>query len=160
MRAATEENIIPSTMNRPKGPESHATVHGSAQGFVQQITAGRHPLVADEPVSLGGTDTGPSPYDLLVSALGACTSMTVSLYARRKGWPLESVTVTLRHAKVHAADCEDCETKAGFLDRIECEVALHGPLSEEQRTRLLEIANKCPVHRTLTSEVVIKATLV
>jgi putative redox protein len=135
-------------------------VHGSANGFSQEITVGGHRLLADEPVALGGTDTGPNPYDLLISALGACTSMTVSLYARRKRWPLEGVTVKLQHAKIHAADCEDCEKKDGMLDRIECDVELHGALSEEQRKRLLEIANKCPVHRTLTAEIDIRTRLV
>jgi len=134
-------------------------VHGSASGFAQEITVGSHRLLADEPVSAGGTDRGPGPYDLLTAALGACTSMTVSLYARRKRWPLEHVTVTLRHAKIHAADCETCETKEGRVDRIELEVELHGALSEEQRARLLEIATKCPVHKTLTSEVDIRARL-
>ena len=151
------------TRDRPgpggAGPRE-AVVQGSAKGFVQEITVGPHRLAADEPEALGGTDTGPTPYDLLLSALGACTSMTVSLYARRKQWPLEDVTVRLRHSKVHAADCEDCETKAGKLDRIECDVELHGPLDEEQRARLLEIANKCPVHRTLTSEIEIRTRLV
>lgn len=143
------------------GAEPRETVvHGSAKGFAQEITVGRHRLPVDEPEALGGTDTGPSPYDLLTSALGACTSMTVSLYARRKQWPLEAVTVTLRHSKVHAADCEDCETKGGMLDRIERDVQLHGDLSQEQRTRLLEIANKCPVHKTLTSEIDIRTRLV
>jgi putative redox protein len=127
------------------------TVHGSADGFAQQITAERHELRADEPVSAGGTDTGPNPYDLLLAALGSCTSMTVAMYARRKQWPLEAVTVRLRHSKVHATDSEECETKTGMLDRIGCEVELHGALSVEQRVRLLEIADKCPVHRTLTS---------
>jgi uncharacterized OsmC-like protein len=131
-------------------------VRGSAAGFAQEIHAGSHRLHADEPASAGGTDTGPSPYDLLLAALGACTSMTVGMYARRKGWPLEEVTVHLRHAKIHAVDCAECETKEGMLDRIERDIHLTGPLTEEQRSRLLEIANKCPVHRTLKSEIDIK----
>jgi putative redox protein len=145
----------------PNGPEVHeAIVYGSAKGFVQDITTGPHLLLADESLALGGTDTGPGPYDLLIAALGACTSMTVSLYARRKQWPLEGVTVKLRHSKIHAIDCEDCEQKDGILDRIERDVELHGALSDEQRMRLLEIANKCPVHKTLTSEISIKTRLV
>lgn len=134
-------------------------VTGGAAGLRQEIRAGTHRLTADEPEAAGGTDAGPDPYGLLLAALGACTSMTLLLYARRKQWPLEGVTVTLRHAKVHAADCEACETKVGFLDRIERDVALAGPLSDEQRARLLEIANKCPVHRTLTSEIDIRTRL-
>ena len=130
-------------------------VHGSAKGFAQEIAVGGHRLVADEPVAVGGTDTGPGPYDFLLAALGSCTSMTVALYARRKQWPLESVQVRLRHAKVHAADCEDCETKPEMLDRIECEVELVGRLDAEQRARLLDIAKKCPVHRTLTSAITV-----
>lgn len=137
-----------------------AVVHGSAKGFAQEITVGQHLLRADEPKALGGTDTGPNPYDLLISALGACTSMTLSLYARRKQWPLEAVTVRLRHSKVHAADCADCETEEGMLDRIERDVELHGDLTEEQRKRLLDIANQCPVHKTLTSEIDIRTRLV
>lgn len=136
-----------------------AVVHGRSAGFVQSINVAGHALTADEPVAAGGGDTGPSPYDLLVAALGACTSMTVSLYARRKGWPLEAVTVKLHHAKVHANDCAECETKDGMIDRIHREIELHGKLSDEQRARLLEIANKCPVHRTLTSEVDIRTRL-
>ncbi|HKO50761.1 MAG TPA: OsmC family protein [Polyangiaceae bacterium] len=139
---------------------SSAVVHGSAQGFAQTITTGGHRLLADEPLSMGGMDTGPSPYDLLIAALGACTSMTVSLYARRKQWPLEAVTVKITHRKVHAADCEECEKKSGLLDRIERGIELHGALTEEQRSRLLEIANKCPVHKTLTSQVQIVTELV
>jgi uncharacterized OsmC-like protein len=128
-------------------------VRGSAAGFAQEIHAGPHRLHADEPVSAGGTDTGPSPYDLLLAALGACTSMTVAMYARRKAWPLEAVTVHLRHSKIYAADCAECETKEGMLDRIERDIHFTGPLTDEQRAKLLEIANKCPVHRTLTSEI-------
>jgi len=128
-------------------------MRGSAAGFAQEIHAGPHRLHADEPASAGGTDTGPSPYDLLLAALGACTSMTVAMYARRKAWPLEEVTVHLRHSKIHAADCAECETKEGMLDRSKRDIHFAGPLTDEQRTKLLEIANKCPVHRTLTSEI-------
>jgi uncharacterized OsmC-like protein len=139
-----------------KGDVRSVVVRGSAAGFAQEIHAGAHRLHADEPVSAGGTDTGPSPYDLLLAALGACTSMTVAMYARRKAWPLEEVTVHLRHSRIHAADCAECETKEGMLDRIERDIHFAGPLTEEQRSKLLEIANKCPVHRTLTSEIDIK----
>jgi uncharacterized OsmC-like protein len=136
-----------------KGDVRSVVVRGSAAGFAQEVQAGRHRLHADEPLSAGGTDTGPSPYDLLLAALGACTSMTVAMYARRKAWPLEDVTVHLRHSKIHANDCAECETKAGMLDRIERDIHFAGSLTDEQRSKLLEIANKCPVHRTLTSEI-------
>jgi len=135
------------------------TVRGSAKGFAQEITVGKHRLAADEPASAGGGDTAPDPYALLLAGLGACTSMTIGLYARNKGWPLESVTVRLRHSKVHAADCEHCDTKEGKIDRIERDIELAGALSEEQRTRLMDIASKCPVHRTLTSEIDIRTRL-
>ena len=136
-----------------KGDVGSVVVRGSAAGFAQEIHAGPHRLHADEPGSAGGTDTGPSPYDLLLASLGACTSMTVAMYARRKAWPLEEVTVHLRHSKIHAADCAECETKEGLLDRIDRDIHFVGPLTDEQRAKLLEIANKCPVHRTLTSEI-------
>ena len=135
-------------------------VRGGATGFAQEIEAGRHRLTADEPVEAGGTDVGPSPYELLLAALGACTSMTISMYARRKGWPLEAVTVRLQHARIHAQDCAECETKEGMLDRIEREISLAGALDAAQRERLLEIANRCPVHRTLVSEIDIRTRLV
>jgi len=141
-------------------PPASVIVSGSALGFAQSVTVGRHRIPADEPMAAGGTDTGLSPYDLLLAALGSCTSMTISLYARRKNWPLESVRVELRHSKIHAEDCVDCETKEGRLDRIERDVVLVGTLDEAQRSRLLEIANKCPVHRTLTSEIDIRTRLV
>jgi uncharacterized OsmC-like protein len=137
------------------GVRSEVVVRGSAAGFAQEIVAGPHRMVADEPVSVGGTDTGPTPYDFLLAALGACTSITVGMYARRKGWPLEEVTVNLRHAKIHASDCAECETKEGMLDRIERDIHFAGSLTNEQRSKLLEIANKCPVHQTLTSEIII-----
>ena len=147
-------------MTAPTAAEPwEVVVHGSAKGVAQEVAAGGHRLTADEPTTVGGTDTGPGPYDLLLAALGSCTSMTLGLYARRKQWPLEAVTVRLRHAKIHAADCEDCETKVGMLDRIERDVELVGPLDAEQRARLLEIANKCPVHRTLTSEISVRTRL-
>jgi uncharacterized OsmC-like protein len=139
-----------------KGETKGVVVRGSAAGFAQEIHAGVHRLHADEPVSAGGTDTGPSPYDLLLASLGACTSMTVAMYARRKAWPLEEVTVHLRHSKIHAIDCAECETTEGMLDRIERDIHFAGLLTEEQRSKLLEIANKCPIHRTLTSEIDIK----
>jgi len=135
-------------------------VRGQATGFAQEIEAGRHRLAADEPAEAGGRDTGPSPYDLLLAALGSCTSMTVAMYARRKQWPLEGVTVRLQHGRIHAQDCADCETKEGMLDRIDREISLTGPLTPEQRERLLEIANRCPVHRTLVSEIDIRTRLV
>ena len=127
------------------------------EGLLQQaITIGPHHLLADEPVKVGGLDTGPNPYEFLLAGLGACTAMTLRLYAERKGLALERVTVTLRHAKIHAADCADCETKEGMLDRIDRTIGLEGELDAEQRRRLMEIADKCPVHRTLTSEVEIR----
>ena len=135
-------------------------VSGDASGFAQEIVVGPHKLTADEPVEVGGKDTGPSPYDLLLAALGSCTSMTVSMYARLKKWPLESVTVNLHHSKIHAADCRDCETKEGKIDRIEREIHFVGNLDAEQQKRLLEIADKCPVHRTLKSEIDIQTRAV
>ncbi len=123
------------------------------------VTAGRHTLVSDEPASVGGDDAGPTPYDLLLSALGSCTGMTLRMYADRKDWPLEEVTVRLTHEKIHAEDCDHCDTDEGKVDRIDREVELEGDLSEDQRRRLLEIANKCPVHRTLHSEVDVRSQL-
>jgi uncharacterized OsmC-like protein len=128
-------------------------VRGNARGFLQEIVSGRHHLLADEPVSAGGSDAAPSPYDYLLVALGVCTSMTVGLYARRKQIPLQGITISLRHSRIHAQDCETCETKAGLLDRIDTEIELTGPLTNEQRAKLIEIAGKCPVHRALKSEI-------
>ena len=113
-------------------------------------------LVSDEPAGVGGDDAGPDPYTLLLAALGSCISMTVMMYARRKGWPLERVVVRLRQQRIHAKDCAECEqTQEGFVHRIERAVTVEGELSDEQRARLLEISNKCPVHKTLVSEIVV-----
>ena len=135
-------------------------VTGAAASLSQDIVVGRHRLTADEPVAAGGTDRGAGPYDLLLAALGACTSMTLALYARRKQWPLVRVIVRLRHAKIYAVDCATCETREGMVDHIERDVELIGNLDVAQRARLLEIANRCPVHRTLTSEIDIRTRLV
>ena len=140
--------------------EPHAIVRGDAKGFVQSVQIGSHQITPDEPVSYGGTDKGPSPYDLILAALGSCTSMTIGLYARKRGWPVDKITVSLWHTKIHAHDCDDCETKEGRIDRIEMEIHLDGPLTDEQRAKLMEVANKCPVHQTLTSEINIKARAV
>lgn len=146
-------------------PAADAAVPGvrvteSGEGkFAQLVLAGAHRLRADEPVSAGGADSGPSPYDLLLAAIGACTSMTIRMYAAQKQWPLEGVTVDLRHRKIHASDCADCETKEGRIDRIERDIRLDGPLDDAQRARLMEIADRCPVHRTLHGEVKIATVL-
>ena len=147
----------------PAGPEQAAdlseaprrvVVRETRNGkFQQTVSIGPHQMLADEPVAAGGEDTGPGPYDFVLAGLGACTSMTMRLYADRKSLPLERVTVTLKHSKIHAEDCAECETKAGMLDRIDRVIAIEGALDAEQRGKLMEIADKCPVHRTLTSEV-------
>jgi uncharacterized OsmC-like protein len=140
-------------------PPRTVHVEGSGKAFRQEVRVGRHALVGDEPLAAGGSDAGPTPYDLLLAALGTCTSMTLGLYARRKRWPLESVRVRLRHSRVHAADCANCETRDAMIDRIDVEIELAGPLDAAQRARLLEIADRCPVHRTLTGEVEIRSVL-
>lgn len=130
------------------------TVQETGEGRYQQIvTAGRHTLIADEPAGVGGLDSGPGPYDLLLAGLGACTSMTMRMYAERKALPLDRVTVKLKHARIHAKDCADCETRDGMISRIERVITIEGNLDAGQRSRLMEIADKCPVHRTLTSEI-------
>jgi putative redox protein len=125
----------------------------------QQITAGRHQLFADEPQPIS-EDAGPTPYDLLLAGLGACTSMTVRMYANKKGWPLERVEVTLRHTRIHAEDCAECETAKGWISHIDRSIELIDDLDDTQRQRHLDIAERCPVHQTLTSEVNIATSLV
>jgi uncharacterized OsmC-like protein len=139
--------------------EGAVTVTETGPGtYTQQITARHHQLVVDEPRPIGD-DAGPTPYDLLLAGLGACTSITVRMYADRRGWPLETVRVTLRHSRIHAKDCADCETTKGWITHVECEVELTGDLDDAQRQRLLQIAERCPVHQTLTSEVDITTSL-
>ena len=143
-----------------KGSGEASVVVRTGEGLRTEIEAGGHTVIADEPDDLGGTDAGPTPYDYLLAALGGCTAMTLRMYADRKGWPLESVTVRLSQDRIHATDCEECETEEGRIDRIGREVELEGPLEDEQRRRLLEIADMCPVHRTLKAEVLVENSLV
>jgi uncharacterized OsmC-like protein len=152
MMTALATATIEGTGTKP----ADVVVRGNASGFLQEIVSGAHQLRADEPVSVGGGDAAPGPYDYLLIGLGACTSMTVGLYARNKKWPLENIGVSLRHSRIHAKDCAECETKEGMLDRIDVEIALSGALTAEQRAKLMEIAAKCPVHRTLKSEINIR----
>jgi putative redox protein len=128
-------------------------------GYVTDIMAAGHGLVADEPVSMGGTDKGPAPFDLLMAGLGTCKAMTLRMYSDRKQWPLEAVTVKLNHKKIDAADCETCRTKEGQLDQFDCEIDLNGELDDQQKQRLLQIADRCPVHRTLHSEIIVNSKL-
>ena len=146
-------------MNGDQRHEGLVIVRGAVDGFVQEIIAGAHRLRSDEPTSAGGTDTGPTPYDLLLGALGSCTSMTLAMYARRKKWPLERVIVRLRHSREYAKDCEKCETQDKRLTVIVREIALDGSLDDNQRARLLAMANQCPVHRTLSSRIEVRTTL-
>ena len=127
--------------------------------FTQSVSAGRHRALADEPLEAGGDDLGPGPYDYLLAGLGACTSMTLQMYAARKGWPLEKVSVDLSHDRVHAQDCEDCEGREGKIERLFRRIRVEGPLDGEQKQRLLEIAEKCPVHKTITSHPLVKTTI-
>ena len=140
----------------PRAVEVTETREGK---FQQAIAVGPHRIVADELVAVGGLDSGPNPYDLLLAGLGACTAMTLRLYADRKNLPLERVSVSLRHGKVHAVDCANCETKEGMIDHIDRAITLEGPLDEDERAKLGEIADKCPVHRTLESEIEIRTVL-
>jgi putative redox protein len=137
-------------------PGTVIVTDAGAGRYTQRITAGKHVLLADEPLTSGGDDAGPNPYDLLLSALGTCTAMTVRMYAERKQIPLTRTTVRLRHDRIHAQDCEDCETERGMISEITRDIHLEGELTDDQRRRLMEIADRCPVHRTLTSEIKIR----
>jgi uncharacterized OsmC-like protein/pimeloyl-ACP methyl ester carboxylesterase len=146
-------NVVPDIVEDRRTVVVRETRQGR---FQQEVAVGPHRFLSDEPTEVGGLDSGPGPYDLVLAGLGACTAMTLRLYAERKALPLEQVTVRLRHDRIHAADCESCETKEGSIDRIERAITLLGSLDADQRQRLLEIADKCPVHRTLTSEIDIR----
>ncbi|MCP3919115.1 MAG: OsmC family protein [bacterium] len=162
--AAWSTRYLPGTREEVEAEEAlpHGTVvvEESARPFTNRVAVGRHRLVADEPISVGGKDEGPGPYDYLLAGLGACTSMTLRMYADHKKWPLDQVRVELRHAKIHAEDCAECETKEGRIDRIEIGLVVEGELDAAQRERLLEIAGRCPVHRTLKGEKEIVTKLV
>lgn len=145
----------------PTDPSTEGTVIVTETGtgtYTQEIIAGEHRLTADEPRPVGDDD-GPTPYDLLLAALGACTSMTVRMYANRKDWPLRQVRVTLRHSRIHAKDCAECETTIGWISQIDREIELTGDLDDGQRQKLMDIAERCPVHQTLTGQVRISSTL-
>ena len=162
MAAWSERYLEPAEAARSGVASGDAVVVSEAGTgkFAQAVSVrGKHQLTADEPESFGGADRGPSPYEYLTAGLGACTSMTIRMYADRKRLPLRGVRVTLRHGKVHAEDCAECETKHGMLDRIDREIELAGPLDDDAKTKLLEIADKCPVHRTLHSKVWIETKL-
>lgn len=152
--AETQEEVKLATSG-----DNRVVVRTGAEGFRTEVLANGHPLIADEPISVGGTNTGPSPYELLTAALGACTSMTLRMYADRKGWPLEGAEVRLGHEKIHCVDCAEASRGRPKIDHISRELVLEGPLDEDQRQRLLEIADRCPVHRTLHSEIKVTTTL-
>lgn len=145
---------------RPTVKDGELLVREDDRKFGQDVFTDRHHLRADEPESYGGADSGPSPYEYLMAGLGACTAMTVRMYASRKSLNLDRVSVTLRHDKIHAEDCEECETREGRIDRIERDIRLEGDLSDEEKQRLMDIADRCPVHRTLHSEIDIQSRMV
>jgi uncharacterized OsmC-like protein len=132
----------------------------SQAGLAQTIDVRSHHLTADEPIDAGGSDLGPDPYELLLSALGACTAITVRMYAQRQGWPLESIEVALQHERIHAEDCAECATREGFLDKITKLITLRGPLDTEQRQRLMDVSERCPVQKTLQHEVHIESRFI
>lgn len=138
--------------------ETRVKVTNLDTGYAHRIESRAHVLTADEPTELGGTDQGPTPYELLLAALGSCSAITVRIYANRKNWPLEDVTVQVTLDRIHAKDCEDCEQETGFVDVFVKEVDLQGPLTSEQRQRLTEIADRCPVHRTLSGATKIQSS--
>jgi uncharacterized OsmC-like protein len=147
---------ILTTNEQSSDKPADVVVRGNAREFLQEVESGKHHLRADEPVSYGGRDEAPGPYDYLLTALGVCTSMTIGWHARKKQIPLENITISLRHSRIHAKDCEECETTEGLLDRIDVDIELTGALTADQHSRLMAIAAKCPVHRTLKSEIDIR----
>ena len=151
--------LKPSNGSMPNYSDSTVRVHTGASGFRTTVNARGFEIFADEPASAGGTEAGPTPYDFIGVALGACTSMTLRMYADRKQWPLEGVTVHVSHDRIHAADCADCESTEGRLDRLSRSITLEGPLDDVQKARMLEIADRCPVHKTLHSEIVVETKL-
>ncbi len=159
--AWAERYVAPAPVEEPAAPpaEGGVVVFTGASGYRSEIVAGHHRFVADEPLSAGGTGEGPAPHELLAASLGACTSMTLRMYADRKEWPLEGVRVRLTHGTIDAADCPECETETGKIYRIQREIELLGPLTDAQRARCLDIADRCPVHRTLRSEIHIASSL-
>jgi len=140
-------------MNDVEANTHSVIVRGHPGVLTQTARTDSHQLVSDEPLSLGGLDIGPTPYDLLLASLGACTAITLRMYATRKGWPLEDVEVSLSHDRIHAEDCADCEAETGMVDRIDRDIRIIGDLDREQRQRLLQIADACPVHKTLSNEI-------
>jgi putative redox protein len=152
---ARDESMAETPTQEPRSVE----IKGPTAGFRTEVSVAGHHLTADEPIPVGGTDAGPSPYELLLAALGSCTAMTLRLYADRKKWPLTRADVRLKHRKVHAQDCADCDQKAARMDVVDRVITLHGQLTEEQRTRLLEIAGRCPVHQTLAGKIQVNTTL-
>lgn len=160
MIACWVTKYIPAPEEEELDTHHQVVVRTGSEGYTTEIRAGKHALLADEPKSVGGADLGPSPYGLLSAALGACTSMTLRMYADRKGWPLENILVHINHGKIHASDCESCvEGAKGKIDQFQRELELEGPLDDAQRKRLLEMADRCPVHRTLHNQVEVVTTL-
>lgn len=146
-------------MAEASAKEDWVHAHIGAQGLRTEVNAEGHALIADEPESVGGTAAGPNPYGYLCAALASCTSMTLRMYADRKGWPLQDVVTRVRHSKIHAEDCAECESRSGRVDLLEREIELSGKLDEAQTRRLMEIADLCPVHRTLTGEITVHTSL-
>ena len=153
-----QEGMRPDALSTSIEPLEHGLVQVELEGrgFLSEVRAGRHRLLADEPESVGGTDMGPTPYDYLLAGLGACTAMTLRMYANHKKITLEKVRVRMKHSKIHAQDCEDCETEKGRIDLIQREVIIEGEMTEAEHARMLEIADRCPVHRTLESETIVR----
>lgn len=155
-----EENALKFIhMSAHKVASDKQVVTRTGEAYTTEITTNRHSLIADEPEHLGGNDMGPDPYDLLAASLGACTGITIRMYANRKGWPLREVRVHLQHKKVHVEDCSHCESGQSKIDRIERVIELEGPLNDAQKKRLIDIANKCPVHKTLSTSTEIVTSL-